>query len=358
MSSVFLLCFSVYLTYDRTQINEISDFTYTIFKCNPWQNCSSGNQGKLVEHVRLCLALNVSEYGYETRLWCLTMDRSELQYDRLATSERLVWPNVKLSDNNVCIASRYSFKSKDFVCCSWSLNSIEICIKYVFFIQPRRRRACCVQTAFYKRRSHNRFSYYPNANATFNILLTSGDIELNPGPTTQECNTNNPQRHTIPVISGTRQSGPRSNRPPADFLQRKSYIQVRSYKNYNSSRFAEDIGKVPWHILDIFDNTEEKVETFNNLLSSVLDSHAPLRTVKVSAKPIPFMTSEIKDLMIARDRSHRKARRSGVERDWSEFKEKRRITKQRLREAEIAYIQEQIKSSKGDSNSQGEQTYI
>jgi hypothetical protein len=61
------------------------------------------------------------------------------------------------------------------------------------------------------------------------------------------------------------------------------------------------------------------------------------------------MTSEIKDLMIARDRSHRKARRSGVERDWSEFKEKRRITKQRLREAEIAYIQEQIKSSKGDT---------
>ena len=89
---------------------------------------------------------------------------------------------------------------------------------------------------------------------------------------------------------------------------------------------------------------------FNNLLSSVLDSHAPLRTVKVSAKPIPFMTSEIKDLMIARDRSHRKVRRSGVERDWSEFKEKRRITKQRLREAEIAYIQEQIKSSKEDSN--------
>jgi hypothetical protein len=55
---------------------------------------------------------------------------------------------------------------------------------------------------------------------------------------------------------------------------------VCSYKNYNSSRFAEDIGKVPWHILDIFDNTEEKVtETFNNLLSSVLDSHASLRTV-------------------------------------------------------------------------------
>jgi hypothetical protein len=125
---------------------------------------------------------------------------------------------------------------------------------------------------------------------------------------------------------------------------------VRSYKNCSSSRFAEDIGKVPWHILDIFDNTEEKVETFNNLLSSVLDSHAPLRTVKFSAKPIPFMTSEIKDLMIVCDRSHRKARRSGVERDWSEFKEKRRITKQRLREAEIAYIQEQIKSSKGDGN--------
>lgn len=37
--------------------------------------------------------------------------------------------------------------------------------------------------------------------------------------------------------------------------QRKSYIQVCSYKNYNSSQFAEDIGKVSWHNLDILDNT-------------------------------------------------------------------------------------------------------
>jgi exonuclease III len=75
-------------------------------------------------------------------------------------------------------------------------------------------------------RSHNRFSYYPNANATFNILLTSGDIELNPGPTTQECNTNNPQRHTIPVISGTQQSGPRSNRPPADLRIHRQLVNI------------------------------------------------------------------------------------------------------------------------------------
>ena len=60
---------------------------------------------------------------------------------------------------------------------------------------------------------------------------------------------------------------------------------------------------------------EDKVETFNNLFLSVLDSHAPLKSIKVSAKPISFMTSEIKNLITERDRCHRKARTSGTKSD-------------------------------------------
>ena len=132
--------------------------------------------------------------------------------------------------------------------------------------------------------------------------------------------------------------------------QRKLDIQVRSYKNYNSLKFTKDIDVVPWHVLDVVDNIEDKVEIFNNLFLSALDSHAPVKSIKVSAKSIPFMTSEIKNLIIERDRCHRKARTSGAESDWCKFRELRRNVKLQLRKAEIVYIQEQIKDSKGDSN--------
>ena len=96
--------------------------------------------------------------------------------------------------------------------------------------------------------------------------------------------------------------------------------------------FTKDIDMVPWHVLD------------------VVDSHALLKNIKVSAKPIPFMTSEIKNLITEHDRCHRKARTSGAESDWCTFRELRRNVKLQLKKAEIVYIQKQIKDSKEDSN--------
>ena len=56
-----------------------------------------------------------------------------------------------------------------------------------------------------------------------------------------------------------------------------SYVTIRSYANYNAKQFSEDLSLVPFHIISMFDDFDEQVETFNALFTDILDDHAPLR---------------------------------------------------------------------------------
>ena len=50
-----------------------------------------------------------------------------------------------------------------------------------------------------------------------------------------------------------------------------SYVTIRSYANYNAKQFSEDLSLVPFHIISMFDDFDEQVETFNALFTDILD---------------------------------------------------------------------------------------
>ena len=74
-------------------------------------------------------------------------------------------------------------------------------------------------------------------------------------------------------------------------------MTIRSFKNYSSERFNNDITKVPWSVLETFDDPEDKLHAFNLLFNEVLDRHAPLKTIRLRGRPNPYITDEIRDLM-------------------------------------------------------------
>jgi hypothetical protein len=80
------------------------------------------------------------------------------------------------------------------------------------------------------------------------------------------------------------------------------YISYRSYKHYDASAFARDISDVPWSVIDSLGATEDKLEAFHLLFNPILDEHAPIKCVKLRARPNPFVTDEIKALMQTRDK--------------------------------------------------------
>ena len=66
----------------------------------------------------------------------------------------------------------------------------------------------------------------------------------------------------------------------------------------------------PWSVIDIFDDVDDKLNTFNLIFHDILDSHAPIKEVKIRSRPNPCVTKEIRALMKTRDYWRKLARKT------------------------------------------------
>ena len=51
----------------------------------------------------------------------------------------------------------------------------------------------------------------------------------------------------------------------------------------------------------MFDDRDDQVDTFNPLFVDVLNEHTPIKKITIKARPHPFITEEIRQLMNTRD---------------------------------------------------------
>ena len=81
------------------------------------------------------------------------------------------------------------------------------------------------------------------------------------------------------------------------------FLNVRNYKNYSPNLFMVDLADKADDLLTIFDasDVDTKLNTFNDTLQSVLDIHAPMKSIKILSRPRRFVSKDIKDLMKSRD---------------------------------------------------------
>ena len=73
-----------------------------------------------------------------------------------------------------------------------------------------------------------------------------------------------------------------------------TYVISRSYKNYDSESFVNDLAQVPWYENALIDDAGEKVEHFNEKFLEVLERHAPVRKRKVRNRQFPFLLRSCK----------------------------------------------------------------
>ena len=74
-----------------------------------------------------------------------------------------------------------------------------------------------------------------------------------------------------------------------------SYVSIRSYKSYNPTKFLEDLQLVPFHMVNFFDDISDQVDVYSILFLDVLNDHAPIKKIKIKAKPNPFVTQKLKN---------------------------------------------------------------
>ena len=117
-----------------------------------------------------------------------------------------------------------------------------------------------------------------------------------------------------------------------------TFITARTYKHYDCSLFVLDLAQIPWHENFLIDDVNEKLDHFNYNFLSVLERHAPIKTMKIGYRQCPFVDQEVKHLMNSRDKLHQLARQTRMLVDWERYRMCREKVKSKLREAEKEYM--------------------
>ena len=66
---------------------------------------------------------------------------------------------------------------------------------------------------------------------------------------------------------------------------RYAYITTRSYKHYDTNKFLSDLECVPFHMVEFFNDFDDRLYAFNCLFLEALNDHAPIKRIKIKSKP-------------------------------------------------------------------------
>lgn len=74
---------------------------------------------------------------------------------------------------------------------------------------------------------------------------------------------------------------------------RSQKICFRSMKNFDVDKFCDDLNYAPFvTVMNSFEDVNDNLFAFESMYTSILDEHAPMKTVRVRGNQVPFMNDE------------------------------------------------------------------
>lgn len=125
----------------------------------------------------------------------------------------------------------------------------------------------------------------------------------------------------------------------------------RSYKYFSKDKFLKELKYAPFWLVGQTRDVNEALDIFIKLFTDIADSHAPLRKFSVKTKSAPWLTDNIRDLMLLRDESKFEARASGLLSDWAVYRKLRNHVVKLNRESKREYFLDAINNSRKDPKS-------
>ena len=131
-----------------------------------------------------------------------------------------------------------------------------------------------------------------------------------------------------------------------------NYVKSRTLKNYNAESFLLDLQaqQVAWTENYLITDASEKLDYCNQVFLDILDKHAPIKIIELKHCKCAFLDEDTRDLMIERNQLLRIARETRSPRDWELYQASRKHVKTRLREAEMNFVQYELRQCKKNSS--------
>ena len=98
------------------------------------------------------------------------------------------------------------------------------------------------------------------------------------------------------------------------------YIETRSFSRKSMERFNADLELVPWNVVEIFSDIDDKCYVWNTLFLATFNEHFPIRRKCIRQSTHPWLDKSILSTIRRRDQFYRKARKFNRPSDWSEYR--------------------------------------
>lgn len=120
------------------------------------------------------------------------------------------------------------------------------------------------------------------------------------------------------------------------------HFVTRSYRDLDYDSFLMDLYRMPFfHIFDL-DNANIKADFLTQLVLAVLDVHVPLKLIKKSRTPCPWITDTIKHMQKLRDKAYNNYRNNRSEAKWEYYKSARNLVNTSIIHERRAYFESQL----------------
>ena len=126
-------------------------------------------------------------------------------------------------------------------------------------------------------------------------------------------------------------------------------IKYRSFKDFDPTRFVDDLTRVPWQELNALDtNPDAALETFNLLFNEAINDHVPLqeKRVKLWRQP-PWMTPQILSAMREHDAIKTSGKQNRNSNEWPCYRKARSEVLWKINRSKHEFYRASIKENEG-----------
>jgi hypothetical protein len=123
------------------------------------------------------------------------------------------------------------------------------------------------------------------------------------------------------------------------------YKIIRDEKNVDKAAYYTDVSSLPFSAVYAFSDPEDMLESFNTLIQDCIDRHAPIKRIKVTRPPCPWLkTGDIQALQIQRNKLRFEAHKTSLDGICNAFRKVRNSLKTKIKAAKRSFYQTVLSS--------------
>ena len=130
-----------------------------------------------------------------------------------------------------------------------------------------------------------------------------------------------------------------------------STITFRDFSKYNTDTINNELLSSDWESVYNSISPELAYTNFTSILLNVLNRNAPFVSKRIKGKPSPWLTTETKQSMNARDSLLRKAQKSKNEADWTAYRRARNFVTNLINRTKRTFFKDNLKDRSSHQDS-------